>query len=171
MPELEILEIQLTVNGRAVKWRVEPGETLLEALHAHHLKGTKLICGTGDCCGCGVILNGRSINSLLYACRTSPTVANCSPSKVWQRMENYTSYRRHLPRKALPSAATAPPASSCAPTPSCKSIRTPPKLMYGPHSPGTFAAAPAMSNQSPQCCEPPRQCNRRGVHFLCLAYF
>ena len=60
MPELEI---QLTINGRAVTWRVAPGETLLEALHAHHLKGTKLICGTGDCCGCGVILNGCSINS------------------------------------------------------------------------------------------------------------
>ncbi len=63
MPELEIQEIQLTVNGRAVKWRIEPGETLLEALHNHHLKGTKLICGTGDCCGCGVILNGCSINA------------------------------------------------------------------------------------------------------------
>jgi aerobic-type carbon monoxide dehydrogenase small subunit (CoxS/CutS family) len=60
MPEQEI---QLTVNGRALKWRVEPGETLLEALHAHHLRGTKLICGTGDCCGCGVILDGRSINA------------------------------------------------------------------------------------------------------------
>lgn len=60
MPEQEI---QLTVNGRAIKWRVEPGETLLEALHAHHLRGAKLICGTGDCCGCGVILDGRSINA------------------------------------------------------------------------------------------------------------
>lgn len=60
MPELDIA---LTVNGRTVKWRIEPGETLLEALHAHHLKGTKLICGTGDCCGCGVILDGTSINA------------------------------------------------------------------------------------------------------------
>jgi aerobic carbon-monoxide dehydrogenase small subunit len=60
MPEIEIT---LWVNGRAVQWRVQPGETLLEALHAHHLKGTKLICGTGDCCGCGVILDGRSINA------------------------------------------------------------------------------------------------------------
>ena len=60
MPEIEI---QLKVNGRETMWRVQPGETLLEALHAHHLKGTKLICGTGDCCGCGVLLNGRSINS------------------------------------------------------------------------------------------------------------
>ncbi len=60
MPELDIT---LKVNGRTLKWRVQPGDTLLEALHAHHLKGTKLICGTGDCCGCGVILNGNSINS------------------------------------------------------------------------------------------------------------
>src|SRR5438874_11998497 len=60
MPELEIA---LTVNGRSVRWHLEPGETLLEALHAHHLKGTKLICGTGDCCGCGVMLNGHSINA------------------------------------------------------------------------------------------------------------
>jgi aerobic-type carbon monoxide dehydrogenase small subunit (CoxS/CutS family) len=60
MPEIEI---QLKVNGRKVTWLVLPGETLLEALHAHHLKGTKLICGTGDCCGCGVILDGRSINA------------------------------------------------------------------------------------------------------------
>ncbi|HVB72348.1 MAG TPA: (2Fe-2S)-binding protein [Ktedonobacteraceae bacterium] len=57
------LEIALKVNGRSVQWSVHPGETLLEALHAHYLKGTKLICGTGDCCGCGVILNGRSINA------------------------------------------------------------------------------------------------------------
>jgi carbon-monoxide dehydrogenase small subunit len=60
MPEIEM---KLKVNGRAVKWRVEPGETLLEALHGQHLMGTKLICGTGDCCGCGVILNGKSINA------------------------------------------------------------------------------------------------------------
>ena len=60
MPEIEIA---LRVNGRPVKWRIAPGDTLLEALHAHHFRGTKLICGTGDCCGCGVILNGRSINA------------------------------------------------------------------------------------------------------------
>jgi len=60
MPELDIA---LRVNGRAVKWRIEPGDTLLEALHAHYLRGTKLICGTGDCCGCGVILDGKSINA------------------------------------------------------------------------------------------------------------
>jgi aerobic-type carbon monoxide dehydrogenase small subunit (CoxS/CutS family) len=60
MPEIDVT---LKVNGRGVTWRVEPGETLLEALHAHHLKGAKLICGTGDCCGCGVLLDNRSINA------------------------------------------------------------------------------------------------------------
>ncbi len=60
MPEIEI---SLTINGRPARWRVQPGETLLEALHANHLRGPKLICGTGDCCGRGVILNGRSINA------------------------------------------------------------------------------------------------------------
>lgn len=60
MPDKEVL---FTLNGRTVRWHVQPGATLLEVLHAHHLKGTKLICGTGDCCGCGVILNGRSINA------------------------------------------------------------------------------------------------------------
>jgi len=60
---MPVIDITLSLNGRAVQWSVQPGETLLEALHAQHLKGTKLICGTGDCCGCGVILNGRSINS------------------------------------------------------------------------------------------------------------
>jgi carbon-monoxide dehydrogenase small subunit len=71
MPEIEI---QLNVNGREVIWRILPGETLLEALHAHHLKGTKLICGTGDCCGCGVILDGRSINA---CCMLAAQAAGC----------------------------------------------------------------------------------------------
>lgn len=56
-------EMKLKINGRDVIWHVDPGDTLLEALHAHHFKGTKLICGTGDCCGCGVLLDGRSINA------------------------------------------------------------------------------------------------------------
>ncbi len=63
MREIEEREITLTVNGRARRWRVQPGETLLEALHHHAIKGPKLVCGTGDCCACGVLLNGESINA------------------------------------------------------------------------------------------------------------
>ena len=57
------LPIQLTVNGRTRHWRVAPGATLLEALRAANVLGPKLVCGTGDCCACGVILDGRSVNS------------------------------------------------------------------------------------------------------------
>ncbi len=64
MPEeREALEMALTVNRRAHRWRVQPGETLLEALQQHNIKGPKLVCGTGDCCACGVIVNGASINA------------------------------------------------------------------------------------------------------------
>lgn len=92
----------------------EAGETLLEALHAHHLKGTKLICGTGDCCSYGVLLNSNSIN----ACwRLRPKVAICSPLRGWRRMGNFTLFRRHLL-----SVATARPALLCAPMLSCSSI-------------------------------------------------
>jgi aerobic-type carbon monoxide dehydrogenase small subunit (CoxS/CutS family) len=60
MPEIEMA---LRINGQAAVWRVAPGETLLEALHRYQLKGARLICGSGDCSGCGVILNGRSVNA------------------------------------------------------------------------------------------------------------
>ncbi|HLV97868.1 MAG TPA: (2Fe-2S)-binding protein [Ktedonobacterales bacterium] len=64
MPEeVTALEVTLTVNKRRQHWHIRPGETLLEALQRHHIKGPKLVCGTGDCSACGVIFNGAAINS------------------------------------------------------------------------------------------------------------
>ena len=64
MPEEKaLLDVTLTVNQRAHRWRVRPGETLLEALQHHNIKGPKLVCGTGDCSACGVMFNGAPINS------------------------------------------------------------------------------------------------------------
>ena len=60
------MRLELTINGRAEQWDVEPGETLLEALRAHEYKGAKLVCGTGDCCACGVIVDGLSLNSCCF---------------------------------------------------------------------------------------------------------
>ncbi|MBV9121216.1 MAG: (2Fe-2S)-binding protein [Chloroflexi bacterium] len=60
------MRLELTVNGLPENWEVAPGETLLEAIRAHDLRGTKLVCGTGDCCGCTVILNGQSLNSCSF---------------------------------------------------------------------------------------------------------
>jgi carbon-monoxide dehydrogenase small subunit len=56
-----MIEMKLEVNGREQNWQVEPGETLLEALRRHHFKGPKLVCGTGDCCACTVVLGNKSV--------------------------------------------------------------------------------------------------------------
>ncbi|MHB1502078.1 MAG: (2Fe-2S)-binding protein [Candidatus Dormibacteria bacterium] len=63
MPEPGLVTIECTVNDRPRRWLVPPGATLLEALREAQVRGPKLVCGTGDCCACGVILNGRSVNS------------------------------------------------------------------------------------------------------------
>src|SRR6267154_1271460 len=108
MPELEIA---LTVNGRAVRWHLEPGETLLEALHAHYLKGTKLICGTGDCCGCGILLDGRSINS----CCMLAAQADGSDLLTIEGLaqdENSIQSRKLLPKRGPHSVDTVHPVSS-----------------------------------------------------------
>jgi carbon-monoxide dehydrogenase small subunit len=67
MPEL----VRLTVNGATREWAVQPGETLLEALRHHHVLGPKLVCGTGDCCACGVMMGGRSVNSCITLALTA----------------------------------------------------------------------------------------------------
>ncbi len=56
-----MIDMNLKVNGEPAQWRVAPGETLLEALRRHHYKGPKLVCGTGDCCACTVMLNDKSV--------------------------------------------------------------------------------------------------------------
>ncbi len=63
MPDGSTLPVRCTVNGREYHWRLAPGTTLLEALRAAQVRGPKLVCGTGDCCACGVILDGRSVNA------------------------------------------------------------------------------------------------------------
>ena len=54
------------VNGDAVEFLCETGETLLEALRDElQLTGTKEGCGTGDCGACNVMLDGRLVCSCL----------------------------------------------------------------------------------------------------------
>ncbi|HUY03537.1 MAG TPA: (2Fe-2S)-binding protein [Rhodocyclaceae bacterium] len=58
--------IKATVNGDAVEFLCETGQTLLEALRDElHLTGTKEGCGTGDCGACSVMLDGRLVCSCL----------------------------------------------------------------------------------------------------------
>jgi carbon-monoxide dehydrogenase small subunit len=55
-----------TVNGEAVEFLCEPGDTLLDVLRNDlQLTGTKEGCGSGDCGACSVMLNDRLVCACL----------------------------------------------------------------------------------------------------------
>lgn len=56
----------LTVNGRPLRFEIDPDTPLLHALReAANLTGTKYGCGTGDCHACTVIVDGEALRSCL----------------------------------------------------------------------------------------------------------
>lgn len=56
----------LTVNGRPVRFDIDPATPLLHALReAANLTGTKYGCGVGDCHACTVIVDGEALRSCL----------------------------------------------------------------------------------------------------------
>src|SRR6187551_340089 len=56
----------LTVNGRPVRFDVDPQMPLLWALRdAANLTGTKYGCGIGDCGACMVLVDGEALRSCL----------------------------------------------------------------------------------------------------------
>jgi len=66
--EMEVFDkkrIAFTVNGKKVILDAEPRETLLQVLRERlRLTGAKRVCNRGECGGCSVLLNGRTV----YAC-------------------------------------------------------------------------------------------------------
>ncbi len=58
--------VSATVNGDAVEFLCETGQSLLEVLREElQMTGTKEGCGTGDCGACSVMLDGRLVCSCL----------------------------------------------------------------------------------------------------------
>ena len=58
--------ITLNVNGDVYEVAVQPWRTLVEVLREDlGLTGTKVGCQTGDCGGCTVLIDGRSVTSCL----------------------------------------------------------------------------------------------------------
>ncbi|QSB44805.1 (2Fe-2S)-binding protein [Altererythrobacter sp. FM1] len=56
----------MTVNGRPVRFDLDPKTPLLHALReAANLTGTKYGCGVGDCHACTVIVDGEALRSCL----------------------------------------------------------------------------------------------------------
>jgi xanthine dehydrogenase YagT iron-sulfur-binding subunit len=63
---MQTSEIELTVNGRVHRLKLDPRTSLLDALRDHlSLTGTKKGCDHGQCGACTVLLDGRRINSCL----------------------------------------------------------------------------------------------------------
>lgn len=60
------VNLQLTVNGRAVSRRVPATLRLLDLLRDElGLTGAKEVCGEGECGACTVLMDGRIVNSCL----------------------------------------------------------------------------------------------------------
>lgn len=58
--------MQLTLNGQAVQFDIDPEMPLLWVLREHfHLVGAKFGCGKGLCGACTVHLNGQAVPSCL----------------------------------------------------------------------------------------------------------
>ncbi len=58
------MQVQLTVNGRAVTIDAPPNTLLVYAIREHlHLTGTHVGCDTAQCGACTVLMNGRAIKS------------------------------------------------------------------------------------------------------------
>jgi aerobic-type carbon monoxide dehydrogenase small subunit (CoxS/CutS family) len=67
MASEDAIRISLTVNERAHRFEVEPGESLLDLLRDRlFLTGVKQGCAVGECGACTVLVDGVPVNSCIY---------------------------------------------------------------------------------------------------------
>lgn len=86
---------RLTVNGRAVEFKLDSATPLLWALRdAANLTGTKYGCGEGDCGACMVLIEGQALRSCLV------TLADAEGRQV-TTIEGLSADRSHPVQQAL----------------------------------------------------------------------
>jgi aerobic-type carbon monoxide dehydrogenase small subunit (CoxS/CutS family) len=62
----DAVPVEIEVNGKRLRLKVEPRVTLLDALRDRAgMTGTKRICDRGSCGGCTVMLDGVTVNSCM----------------------------------------------------------------------------------------------------------
>jgi len=62
----DAFDIELRINGRPMRTRIDPATTLMEALRWHYrMTGTKEVCDRGACGGCSVLVDGTLIASCM----------------------------------------------------------------------------------------------------------
>ena len=85
----------LTVNGRPVRFDMDPQTPLLWALRdAANLTGTKYGCGVGDCGACMVLIDGAALRSCLV------TIAEAE-GRIVTTIEGLSRDRSHPVQQAL----------------------------------------------------------------------
>jgi isoquinoline 1-oxidoreductase subunit alpha len=85
----------LTINGRPVRFDMDPQTPLLWALRdAANLTGTKYGCGVGDCGACMVLIDGAALRSCLV------TVAEAE-GRIVTTIEGLSRDRSHPVQQAL----------------------------------------------------------------------
>lgn len=60
------MKLELTINGRARRLEIEPGDMLVDVLRAAGYKEVKKGCDSGSCGVCTVLLNGEPILSCSF---------------------------------------------------------------------------------------------------------
>lgn len=85
----------MTVNGRPVRFNLDPETPLLWALRdAANLTGTKYGCGVGDCGACMVLVDGEALRSCLI------TIAECEGRYI-TTIEGLSRDRSHPVQQAM----------------------------------------------------------------------
>ena len=94
--------VTATVNGDAVEFLADPGETLLDALRFElGLTGPMEGCGSGDCGACTVVMDGQMVCSCLVLAAEAEGRTIATVEGVAEGSELHPVQRKFLERGAL----------------------------------------------------------------------